>query len=417
MNVTIHPGSISGTVVAPPSKSLTQRAIAAGVLATGSTVIRNPSFCDDSLAAIGIARALGADISAFPDHINIVTGPRPVTPSVTLDCGESGLALRMFSPVSAAIIPQATLTGKGSLAGRPVTMISEALPQFGVHVETTEGHMPVKVTGRLSPGKAVIDGSTGSQLLTGLLMALPVLGSDSEIAVTNLKSKPYISMTLDLLGEFGISIINEGFSLFRIQGMQTYRPHEYNVGGDWSGAALLLVAGAIAGEVTVKNLDLRSPQADRAVLDALRLTGAHVREEDNSVTAAKGNLKAFSFDATDCPDLFPPLAALAAYCKGTSTIRGARRLATKESDRSRAIADVLRAMNIRVDTRDDEMIIKGGEVKGASVSSHNDHRIAMMAAVAAPGSRGEVTITGAEAVNKSFPEFFDTMRQIGINLE
>ena len=417
MNVTIHPGNIHGAVIAPPSKSLTQRAIAAGVLAAGSTVIRNPSFCDDSRAAIGIARVLGADISTYPDHIAVSTGVRPVYSSVTLDCGESGLALRMFSPVSAALVSHATLTGKGSLADRPVTMISDALPQFGVQVETSDGHLPVKITGRLYPAKAVIDGSSGSQFLTGLLMALPVLDSDSEIAVTSLKSKPYISLTLNLLEEFGISIINEGFSLFRIRGRQLYRPHEYSVGGDWSSAALLLVSGAIAGEVTVSNIDCQSAQADRAILDALRLAGAHVREKGFSVNAAKGNLMAFKFDATDCPDLFPPLAALAAYCKGTSTIRGTRRLATKESDRSKAIADVLTAMNIKVVICDDEMAIEGGEVKGGCVSSHNDHRIAMMASIAALGSREEVTITGAEAVNKSYPEFFDTLKQIGVGLD
>jgi 3-phosphoshikimate 1-carboxyvinyltransferase len=413
MNVSIHPGSIFGTVKAPASKSLTQRALAAGLLAGGSTIIRHSSFCDDCRAAAGIATSLGGDISAYPDFITVQPGLRPVS-TVTLNCGESGLALRMFAPVSATIVSRSILTGEGSLTGRPVTMISDALPQFGVHVETSDGHLPVTISGKLLPGRAIIDGSSGSQLLTGLLMALPVLGSDSEVTVNNLKSKPYISLTLELLEEFGITVINQEFNLFRIPGRQSYRPHEYEVEGDWSGAAFLLVSGAIAGEVTVSNLNCSSAQADRAVLDALRQAGASIKVENQSVTAARAELGAFTFDATDCPDLFPPLAALAAYCNGTSTIRGARRLTTKESDRGKAITDVLQALNINAVTEDDEMIIKGGEVRGACVSSHNDHRIAMMAAVAAPGSRGEVTITGAEAVNKSFPEFFDTLIRLGV---
>lgn len=413
MNVTIHPGSISGMVRAPASKSLTQRAIAAALLAKGTSVISNVSLCEDSLAAMEIARALGAEIRTYPDYITIQTGLKPVS-AVKLNCGESGLALRMFAPVAATIASQTVLTGEGSLMGRPVTMISDALPQFGVHVKSNDGHLPVTMAGKLLPGRAVIDGSSGSQLLTGLLMALPVLGSDSEIAVSNLKSKPYINLTLKLLEEFGISIVNEDFTFFRIPGNQCYRPHEFKVEGDWSGAAFLLVAGAIAGEVTVSNLNCRSAQADRSVLEALRLAGADVKDEGDRVTARRSDLRAFTFDATDCPDLFPPLAALAAYCKGTTTITGVHRLATKESNRSRAITDVLQALNIHAVTEGDEMIIEGGEVRGASVSSYNDHRIVMMAAIAGIKSTGKVTITGAEAVSKSFPEFFDTLAHLGI---
>jgi 3-phosphoshikimate 1-carboxyvinyltransferase len=414
MKITLYPSRLKGEITAPPSKSLMQRAIAAGLLSSGLTVIRNPSFCDDSRAAIGIAGALGAIISTYPDYITIETGLRPVSAAVNLHCGESGLALRMFSPVAATITTRVVLAGEGSLTGRPVTMISQALPQFGVKVKTSGGHLPVTLTGKLLAGKAVIDGSSGSQLLTGLLMALPVLESDSEITVNDLRSKPYISLTLKLLEEFGITIINDSFSHFRIPGKQSYRPHEYTVEGDWSGAAFLLTAGAIAGEVAVDNLDCNSAQADRAVLDALINAGTRVTKTGNRVTAAMSDLHAFTFDATDCPDLFPPLAVLAAYCRGTSRLRGVKRLVYKESNRIEAITEVLQALNISVFTKDDEMIIEGGDVKGADVSSYNDHRIAMMAAIAALGSRGEVTINGAEAVNKSFPEFFDTLKHLGV---
>jgi 3-phosphoshikimate 1-carboxyvinyltransferase len=412
MNITIHPSHISGIVAAPPSKSLTQRAIAAGLLAGGTTVIWYPSFCNDSLAAMKMAEALGATVTANDDFITVQPGLRPAIP-VNLHCGESGLALRMFAPIAQVISMQTTFTGKGSLTGRPVSMIKEALSQFGITVTTNGGFLPLTLIGRMTGAKAVIDGSTGSQLLTGLLMALPLLDSNSEMEVVNLKSKPYISLTCQLLSDFGIIVENNDFRRFFIKGNQSYRAHEYAVEGDWSSAAFLLVAGAVAGDVTVSNLNCESKQADKAVLDVLDEAGVQVTANGNSVRAVGSDLKAFTFDATDSPDLFPPLAALASYCTGTSKIKGVSRLEHKESDRAKAIIQVLNDLNIHSFIEDDDMLIKGGEVRGAIVSSHNDHRIAMMAAVMAPGSRGEVTVTGAEAVDKSFPDFFDALTGLG----
>jgi len=332
---------------------------------------------------------------------------------VELHCGESGLALRMFSPVAALLSDHVSLTGEGSLLKRPVKMIDDALSQLGVTVKTNNGLLPVTLSGRLRGGRAVIDGSTGSQLLTGMLMALPLAGSDSEIEVINLKSRPYISLTLELLADFGVTVENIGFSHFIIPGNQSYKSYEYTVEGDWSGAAFLLVAGAVAGEVKVSNLNNRSMQADMAIMQALRDAGCRVTVNVGGVMAEKSELRAFTFDATDCPDLFPPLAALAARCSGTSRIRGVSRLEHKESDRAGAIAGVLSAMNIRSSVEGDEMLIDGGEVNSTVVSSQNDHRIAMMAAVMALTATGEVTIAGAEAVAKSFPGFYEAMTNLG----
>lgn len=412
MDIRVHPSQITGTVAAPPSKSLTQRAIAAGLLANGTTVIRYPSFCNDSLAAVRIAETLGARISTTDDTITVQTGLRPVYP-VTLNCGESGLALRMFAPVASLINPLVTVTGEGSLAGRPVNMITAALSQLGVTVVTNSGFLPMKLMGKIGGRKAQIDGSSGSQLLTGLLMALPLLDSDSEIKVENLKSKPYISLTLQLLSEFGINIENLDFKRFFIPGNQVYKAHEYTVEGDWSGAAFLLVAGAVAGSITVSNLNINSMQADKAIMQALDAAGCRLAENATGLSSARSELMAFSFDATDCPDLFPPLAALASYSRGTSRIKGVGRLAHKESNRARAITEVLGAMNITARVEGDEMFIDGGDVRGAAVSSHNDHRIAMMASVMALNATGEVTINGAEVVAKSFPDFYETMNRLG----
>lgn len=424
MNITVSPAIFSGQIDAPPSKSLTQRAIAAGLLAGGTTVIKNPSFCNDSVAAIGMARALGAMVKTEDERIVIEAGERP-SGQVFLDCGESGLALRMFSPVAALLSGDVTLTGKGSLLRRPVKMIGDALGQLGVTAATNDGFLPVRLNGKLKGGRALIDGSSGSQLLTGLLMALPLAETESRIDVANLTSRPYISLTLDLLADFGIRIENRDFMTFIIPGRQSYWSHEFTVEGDWSGAAFLLAAGAIgggtgskvdrepAGRVAVGNLNPDSRQADRAVMSVLENAGANVSVSPGRITASASHLRAFTFDATDAPDLFPPLAALAAYCDGVSTIRGVGRLRHKESDRAEAIAGVLEAMRIGVRISGDEMFITGGQVQGAVVSSHNDHRIAMMAAVMAAGAAGPVTITGAEAVAKSYPGFFEDLARLG----
>jgi len=412
MKITVRPSSISGKVTAPASKSLTQRAIAAGLLASGTTVVRNPSFCNDSLAAIKMAEALGAIVSTDEDMITVKAGLRPASP-VTLHCGESGLAMRMFAPIATALGSQTIITGEGSLTGRPVGMIGEALSQFGVTVTTNNGFLPMTISGKINGGIATIDGSTGSQLLTGLLMALPLLKSDSELTVHHLKSKPYISLTQQLLSDFGIKVENHEFKRFNILGNQLYRAHEYTVEGDWSSAAFLLVAGAVAGEVTVSNLKCDSAQADRMVLDALIKAGVKLTKQDNQVKTARSDLKAFTFDVTDSPDLFPPLAALSSYCRGISRIKGVSRLAHKESDRSKAIIQVLNELHINAYVEGDSMFIEGGDVRGTGVSSHNDHRIVMMEAVMALGCRGEVGITGAEAVSKSYPEFFEALQGLG----
>lgn len=416
MEITVRPSPLKGVVEAPPSKSLTQRAIVAGLLARETTVILNPSLCNDSMAAMGMAESLGASALIINNSIVIQPGPVPGSP-VGLHCGESGLALRMFAPVAALLSDRVTMNGEGSLLRRPVGMITEALQQLGVNVDSNNGLLPLKLTGILKGGRVSIDGSAGSQLLTGLLMALPLAADDSEIEVTGLKSKPYISLTIKLLDDFGISVQNRDFRYFSVPVNQSYKGREYNIEGDWSGAAFLLVAGALAGDVTVTNLNGSSLQADRAVLNALRAAGCRLTENSDSVRVERSVLKAFSFDATDCPDLFPPLAALASACTGTSSIKGVGRLAHKESDRAGAIADVLESTGITTSLNGDEMLITGGEIHGAVVSSHNDHRIAMMAAVmAASCGSGTITVTGAEAVNKSFPDFYDTLTRLGAQI-
>src|SRR3989338_2363519 len=265
-NVRIEPGGVNGIMAAPPSKSMMQRAVTLATLANGTSEISNPSFCDDSKAALGIARALGADVEENENCVKITGGIKPQGKgNVTVNCGESGLCIRMFSPIAALFDKEITLTGNGSLLSRPVGMIEEPLRALGAECKTDNGRPPVTVRGPMKGGNTRIDASTSSQFISGLLIALALCPEDSKILVNNLKSRPYVEMTLELLERFGINIKHDDkLSEFNISGSQNYTPIHYTIEGDWSGASFLLVAGAISGSVSVTGLRASSLQADKA---------------------------------------------------------------------------------------------------------------------------------------------------------
>ncbi|GAK56477.1 3-phosphoshikimate 1-carboxyvinyltransferase [Candidatus Vecturithrix granuli] len=408
----IAPTQINGIVAAPASKSDMLRAAAAAYLTGKTCEIVHPSFCDDAKAALGIVSALGTQLDLRSD--NILFSPGNLKPEPVLDCGESGLCIRMFPSIAALRPETMTLTGRGSLISRPLDMIVQPLRELGVVCQTNNGFAPITVTGPLQAGKAVVDASVTSQFLTGLLMALPLCQGTSEIIVKNLKSTPYIAMTLHLLEQFGILVEHEQYEHFLIHGPQPYHPLSYSVEGDWSGAAFLLVAGAIAGNVSVTNLKLDSLQADRAILDALARCGADLTLEESRVSAHQGTLYGFEFDAVDCPDLFPPLVALACACKGKTVIYGAQRLKVKESDRGIALLTEFRKIGANIALYPDRMEISGSELDGGNVHAYNDHRIAMACAIAALRSRKGVTIEGAECVAKSYPQFYEDLQSTAV---
>lgn len=407
----VVPSEVRGIVKAPPSKSMTQRAIAAALLAVGESIIINPSDCDDSVAAMNIASALGAEVRNEQDTLYIKGSGNIKTQQ--LDCGESGLAIRMFSPVAALKDVEITISGRGSLTSRPMAMICDALKQLGVSCKSNGGLLPLKIRGPLKGGRCHTDGSISSQLLTGLLMALPLAPENSVVVVKDLKSKPYIDMTLQVLERFGIHIDRSDYSHFNIPGRQIYLPQKFEVEGDWSGGAFLLVAGAISGDVTVKGLRPDSRQSDKAILTVLDITGARTSITENSVSVVKSELKPFFFDATESPDLFPPLVTLAAYCRGVSTIRGISRLIHKESNRATALVNEFGRLNIKIETLGDDMMVTGGGVTGGEINSHGDHRIAMAGAIAALGATGKIMISGSQCVAKSWPAFFDDLLHLG----
>jgi 3-phosphoshikimate 1-carboxyvinyltransferase len=323
----------------------------------------------------------------------------------------------MFTPIAAFSSGNVIITGSGSLLQRPMHLFDEIFPQLGISIQSNNGHLPIKIKGPLVPADIAIDGSLSSQFLTGFLIAFGKAATKPvTISVANLKSKPYIDLTLQMMKQFGYHVENNNYESFTIKPIVHLidKPFVYTVEGDWSGAAFLLVAGAIAGGISVKGLDVSSTQADKAILQALMDCGTSTSIQEKQIVInapLNGTGKPFHFNATDCPDLVPPLVALAACCNGTSVIEGVTRLLHKESNRALTLQEEFLKMGVEIILQDNLMMIKGGVgLKGAKVSSHHDHRIAMSCAVAALMADGETIIENADAVNKSYPDFFDDLK-------
>lgn len=412
MEKSVCRGSVSGCVVPPSSKSYAQRALAAALLAEGRTVLRNIDFCDDTRSAISCIEALGAKV-VRDDAGNLVIdgGLRPLTN--VLCVGESGLATRLFTPIASLVSSPIVIEGRGTLLHRPMTMMIEPLRALGVRVRDGGGRLPIEVCGPICGDYVEVDGSVSSQFITGLLMALPCKEGDTVIRVSAATSRPYLDMTIATAAKFGVEIEHNNYEEFFVRGSQRYKAVDIAIEGDWSGAASFMVAGAVAGSVTVKNISMLSQQADVAITTALVRAGAEVISDDEGVTVRHRPLKAFEFDATDSPDLFPVLAALAASCEGESVIYGTHRLEHKESNRAEAIRSEYAKLGIEVELEGDLMRIRGGEIcGGVEVETYGDHRMAMSMALAALRAAEPITIRGAECVAKSYPDFFETLDKI-----
>lgn len=414
MNVTIHPSTLSGTIQSNASKSSMQRACAAALLCNGTTIIKNPGHSNDDKAALEIIQKLGATILEENGDLRINSeGVKPISDEV--NCGESGLSIRMFTPIVALSEKTIRINGSGSLLTRPMDVFDEVLPQLGVTIKSNKGKLPLEIKGPLMPKDIEIDGSLSSQFLTGMLMAFGSKAENITIKVSDLKSKPYIDLTLNVMKAFGVEVENKNYEefYFKLSG-SSYKGTIYTVEGDWSGAAFLLVAGAIAGNITVKGLDVFSTQADKKILEALMDCGCQLSIEPEQIEIGSAPLKPFHFNATECPDLFPPLVALASYCKGKSVIEGTSRLTHKESNRAITLQEEFAKMGVQIDLQDDLMIVHGGaKLKSGTVHSRHDHRIAMACAVAALKAEGDVTIEEAEAINKSYPDFYEHLKKLG----
>jgi len=419
MRVKILPSEIKGDFVAPPSKSMMQRACALGLLNCGITTIFNPGYSNDDLAAISIVESLGATIQKYNDSIVIISSGN-VHAKPDIFCGESGLSFRLFSIVAANGSNEFTITGTGSLLNRGMDTLIEMLHALDVKVSSNDSRLPFKINGPIVPKNISVDGSKSSQYLTGLLMAL---GSSAQepitIVVENLVSKPYIDLTLDMMRFFGYEITHDAYQHFHINPKQKLEKNlDLAIEVDWSSASFFLVAGAIHGDINVSGLNINSTQADRMILDVLNQVGVNYSISNKQIQFSKTNdLKSFAFDATDCPDLFPPLVVLALHCNGISSIKGVHRLLNKESNRALTLQTVFSKMGAQIDIVDDEMIIQvNATLTGTEVESHHDHRIAMALSIAALSAKGETSILNAEAVDKSFPEFYDKLKLLGCSL-
>jgi 3-phosphoshikimate 1-carboxyvinyltransferase len=425
VTVTVHPSSINGTIQAPASKSSMQRACAASIAKEGHTWIKNAGTSDDDKAALQLVKDLGAySVDHLDDGGIVIISDGVHCKSPIVNCRESGLSIRMFIPLIALCNSEITVNGSGSLLNRPMHFFDEVLPGLGVQIKSNKGKVPVVLKGPLQPKNIVIDGSLSSQYLTGMLMAYSAADArDVTITVNDLKSRPYIDLTLSVMKAFGMKMpLNKAYQEFYFENKAHFYPftyQEYTVESDWSGGAFLLVGGAIAGGITVKGLDASSTQADKAIIKALMDCGSKVLVEEGQIMVCPSPAagKPFHFDATDCPDLFPPLVALAAYCNGTTVIEGVSRLSHKESNRALTLQEEFGKMGVEIKLQDDRMMINGGKgLRGAIVHSHHDHRIAMSCAVAALKANGKTIIEDAEAVNKSYPGFYEDLKMLGADV-
>lgn len=422
MIVTIQPSTLYGKVIAPASKSSMQRACAAALLRKGKSIIYNYGISNDDKAALSIIENLGARIIIDNGQLIIESeGIKPV--SNEINCGESGLSIRMFAPIVALNKNEITINGSGSLTTRPMNFFDEIFPQLNIQIKSNNGKLPLIVKGPLQPKNIEIDGSLSSQFLTGLLMAYAASNANNvSIKVNNLKSKPYVDLTLKVMQDFGLNVPeNRNYEEFVfLPSTMNYQLStiSYTVESDWSGGAFLLVAGAITGNIVVKGLDINSTQADKKIIEALKDCGCNISINGNEIHISTADLKAFKFDATDCPDLFPPLVALAAYCKGTSFIKGVSRLAHKESNRGLTLQQEFVKFGVAIILDGDIMKVNGGNgLKGNVVHSHHDHRIAMACAVTALKANDETIIEEADAVNKSYPNFYEHLKKLGMNIK
>lgn len=428
MTLTLVPAKLSGTVVPPPSKSQAHRVLIAAALAQGESVISNVALSQDIQATLGCLQELGAEFSIDGSTVTVqgmgATAMSPLRRMALprLDCGESGSTLRFLIPIALAVRGGGIFTGRGRLMERPLAPYERLFREKGIVWEQQDGVLTVQ--GLLTPGEYALAGNVSSQFFTGLLFALPLLdGPSALLPTTFLESEGYISMTLEAMARFGVELAAT-LSLppqWHAQGRQTYVPQRVAVEADWSQAGFWYAAQVLGNPVAVAGLDPDSAQPDRVVAQfARQLTGGKAAgtgwEDGGKTGGRRGEDGGTELDVSGCPDLVPPLAAMAALCPGRETrLVNAGRLRAKESDRLSAVTQVLTALGAEVAEGADFLRIRGRETLpgGVTVDSCNDHRIAMMTAILATRCQRPVVLTGAGSVAKSYPDFWEEYRRLG----
>jgi 3-phosphoshikimate 1-carboxyvinyltransferase len=420
MNKTIYPFKYSGKLRVNSSKSFAQRAFILALLAKGETIIYNADESKDVLSIQNCIRQLGAEIIVLEEGIKVIPPLRKKIDSVTLNVGESGLALRMLGIVATLFSSTIHLTGEGSILNRSQKQLIEILKQLGLTVKHDNFKLPIQIKGEITNQNLVIDAREGSQVISGLLITLPLLHKSSSVELVNVTSRPYLEMTNEIISFFGISISSIFDKAFSIQGNQSYKSSSYTIEGDWSGAANHLVGAAISGSIKLVGLNSKSKQADAKILAILKEFGAEINIEktkDNQeiIKVSKGiSKKPFDFDLTDAPDLFPILSILAAVAIGKSTITGTNRLLNKESNRLESVSELLKNLSVPFKIGENIIEIYGkGKINPiATIDTYNDHRIAMAATIGASISETTVVLNNVDCIKKSYPDFFSDLDQI-----
>lgn len=419
MNKIIHPRPLAGAVQVPSSKSMTHRELICAALAEGESIVDNVSLSKDIEATIRCMEALGASFDEAPSHFPgrdayaVTGGIGPRAGEVLMDCGESGSTLRFLIPIGLYAGVSAVYTGHGRLGERPLTPYHTLFDACGIRWHGKG--LPFSAEGVLSPGRYELPGDVSSQFFTGLLFVLPLLSGDSVLSSTTaLESAGYIDMTLDCMARHGVEVGNPAPGRYEIPGGQTYRAGRFQVEGDYSQAAFWLAAGLLGTGIRTEGLSPHSRQGDRAIIDILRSMGGQIERDGDAFLAHPSLTEGTVVHAEEVPDLVPVLAALAAVSRGRTVITGAARVRLKECDRLHAMAEELERLGASIEEKPDGLVIDGKEsLTGGTVSSWNDHRIAMALAAISSRCDAPLTVTGAECVAKSYPLFWEDFAELG----
>jgi 3-phosphoshikimate 1-carboxyvinyltransferase len=417
--VIIRRSNLSGEVTIPSSKSTCHRALICAGLSDGASLISNVNYSQDIEATSLAMKSLGVNIKIGESSINVMGTENLEVKNPNINCHESGSTLRFLIPVAATIGKEVTFEGEGKLVERPLDSYYEIFDEQNIDYKNNNGKLPLTINGKLNPGNYKIKGNISSQFISGLLFALPLLDGDSKIIVTTeLESKPYVDLTIDMLKRFSVSVENNNYREFDIKGNQKFKSADYRVEGDFSQAAFWLVAGSLGADVICDGLDIDSLQGDKAILEIIESMDGELFIDSNKIKALPRKTKGTVIDASQCPDLVPVLTVLAALSEGTTEIINAARLRIKESDRLSAISSELNKIGAEVEERADGLIIRGkSTLRGGKVNSWNDHRIAMSMAIASLKCEEPVIIENADCVKKSYPDFWRHFKVLGGNID
>jgi 3-phosphoshikimate 1-carboxyvinyltransferase len=414
MRISFTGNKAFGTVSPPPSKSHTHRAFMLASMADGTSIIKNPLLSADTESTLNAMADLGAFVDRTGEQITI-TGKKLKSPGKTINAENSGTTMRLLTGILSTLDEKTTVTGDESLLKRPMGPLLNALSQLGVECASDNGFPPISVKGPVRGNTVSVKGSISSQFVSSLMIAAPLVDGGLEIHIDgDLVSKPYVDITKHMMSLFGAQAeLKNGI----ISAGGKYSPFDYCVPADFSSAAFPLVAGALAGKVSVKGMDLDDPQGDRKIVEILEKAGAAISVDGNTVTCTKKKLMGMELDIGNVPDLFPVLAVLFSVAEGKTRLFGAPQLRFKESDRIKSVATMIRDLGGDIEETDDGCIIRGvSGLKGGEINNLEDHRIMMAGAIASLVSDNPVTMDNAECCAVSYPEFPEHMKSLGMEV-